>query len=91
MAATAPRNVGEIDGFITMLLAACENRLVNDKLAALLSMPDDKRQAVVHAWVNDLLVQQAPRDFILAIACLKDDAVAEKAYEVIAQCARKNQ
>jgi hypothetical protein len=91
MAATAPRNVGEIDGFITMLLAACENRLVSDKLEALLSMPDDKRQAVVHAWVNDLLVQQAPRDFILAIACLKDDAVAEKAYEVIVQCARKDQ
>jgi hypothetical protein len=86
MAAPAPRNVGQIDGFITLLLAACENRMVNDKLEALLSMPDPKRQAVVHSWVNDLLVQQAPRDFILAIACLKDDAVAEKAYEVIVGC-----
>jgi hypothetical protein len=86
MAAPAPRSVGQIDGFITLLLAACENRMVNDKLEALLSMPDQKRQAVVHSWVNDLLVQQAPRDFILAIACLKDDAVAEKAYEVIVGC-----
>ena len=86
MATPAPRSVGQIDGFITLLLAACENRMVNDKLEALLSMPDQKRQAVVHSWVNDLLVQQAPRDFILAIACLKDDAVAEKAYEVIVGC-----
>jgi hypothetical protein len=86
MAAPAPRSVGQIDGFITLLLAACENRMVNDKLEALLSMPDQKRQAVVHSWVNDLLVQQAPRDFILAIACLKDDAVAEKAYQVIVGC-----
>ena len=86
MAAPAPRSVGQIDGFITLLLAACENRMVNDKLEALLSMPDQKRQAVVHSWVGDLLVQQAPRDFVLAIACLKDDAVAEKAYEVIVGC-----
>jgi hypothetical protein len=86
MAAPAPRSVGQIDGFITLLLAACENRMVNDKLEALLSMPDQKRQAVVHSWVNDLLVQQAPRDFILAIACLKDDAVAEKAYQVVVGC-----
>jgi hypothetical protein len=88
MPAPAPRSVGEIDGFISMLLAACENRLVNEKLEALLSLPDARRQAIVHSWVNDLLIQQAPRDFILAIACLKDDAVAEKTYEVIFKCGR---
>lgn len=88
MAAPAPRSVGEIDGFVTMLLAACESRMVHDKLEALLSLPDQRRQAVVHAWVGDLLIRQAPRDFILAIACLKDDAVAEKAYEVIFKCGR---
>ena len=86
MATPAPRSVGEIDSFITMLLAACENRMVHDKLEALLSMPDRRRQAIVHAWVNDLLIAQAPQDFIAAIACLKDDAVAEKAYEVISRC-----
>ena len=46
--------------------------------------------SIVHSWVNDLLIQQAPRDFIAAIACLKDDAVAEKAYEVIFKCNKKN-
>jgi hypothetical protein len=89
--APAPRNVGEIDSFVAMLLAACENRMVHDKLEALLSLPDPRRQAIVHAWVADLLIQQAPQDFIAAIACLKDDAVAEKAYEVIFRCGRKNQ
>jgi hypothetical protein len=88
VAAPAPRSVGEIDSFITMLLAACDNRMVHDKLEALLSMPDRRRQAIVHSWVNDLLIQQAPRDFVAAIACLKDDAVAEKAYEVIFNCGR---
>jgi len=87
--AGAPRSVGEVPLFIEMLRVACENRMVHDKLEALLSMPDPRRQAIVHAWVNDLLIAEAPPEFIAAIACLKDDAVAEKAYEVIFQCGRR--
>ena len=84
----APRSVGEIDGFVTMLGAACENDKVYERLERLLSMPDPKRQAVVHAWVKDLLIAEAPRDFVEAIACLLDNRVAEKAYEVIFKCKR---
>jgi hypothetical protein len=74
--------------FVTMLATACEDKVVYGRLERLLSMPDDKRQAVVHAWVRDLLVAQAPRGFVQAIACLLDDRVAEKAYEVIFKCRR---
>lgn len=81
-----PKTVGEIDSFVTMLRAACDDRKVHERLERLLSMPDEKRQAVVHAWVNDLLIAGAPRDFIQAIACLSDDRIAEKAYEVIYKC-----
>jgi len=80
--------VGDIDMFVTMLLAACEEPKVHKYLEALLSMPDEKRRGVVQAWVNDLLIAQAPRDFIQAVACLLDDRVAEKAYEVIYKCKR---
>jgi len=48
-----------------------------------------ERQAIVHAWVSDLLIAQAPPEFVAAIACLKDDAVAEKTYEVIFECGRR--
>ena len=82
------KTVGEIDSFITMLLAACENRMVYERLENLLSMPDDTRQAVVHSWVTDLLIAEAPLDFVQAIACLLDNQVAEKAYEVIFKCRR---
>lgn len=51
-------------------------------------MPDAQRQGVVHAWVTDLMIADAPREFIEAVACLIDDALAEKAYEVIYQCGR---
>jgi hypothetical protein len=84
----APRSVGDIDGFVTMLAAACENDEVYGRLERLLSMPDKKRQAVLHAWVKDLLIAEAPRDFIEAITCLLDDGVAEKAYEAIFKCKR---
>jgi hypothetical protein len=88
MASPAPKTVGEIDMFITMLLTACEDQTVYERLEKLLSLPDRKRQATVHSWVNDLLIAQAPKDFVAAIACLLDDKVAEKAYEVIYQCRR---
>ena len=84
----APRTVGEIDSFVTMLLAACEDEKMHGHLERLLSLPDEQRQATVHAWVTDLLVAEAPPDFIHAVACLMDDRVAEKAYEVIFKCER---
>lgn len=84
----ASKSVGEIETFITMLTTACADASVHARLERLLSMPDHQRQEVVHAWVRDLLVARAPHDFVQAIACLLDDRVAEKAYEVIFKCRR---
>jgi hypothetical protein len=86
MAAAAPRSVGEIETFITMLQTACRDDAVYRRLERLLAMPDRKRQAVVRSWTSDLLIAEAPPDFIQAVACLVDDKVAEKAYEVIYRC-----
>jgi hypothetical protein len=90
MPTSAPKTVGEIDSFITMLLVACENERINERLETLLSLPDLKRQAEINEWVKDLIVAQAPRDFVSAVACLVDNQVAEKAYEVIYKCKRED-
>lgn len=82
------RTVGEITGFITLLRAACDNAKMSASLERLLAMPDEKRRALVHSWVTELLTQDVPRDFVEAIACLHDDAVAEKAHAVIFHCRR---
>jgi hypothetical protein len=82
------KSVAEIDSFITMLRTACESQMVYERLENLLSMPDDRRQGLVHVWVTDLLIAEAPRDFVQALACLLDNQVAEKAYEVIFKCRR---
>ena len=83
-----PRTVAEVDGFVDLLMAACNDPKINATLARLLSMPDEKRRGLVHTWVSDLLIEKAPKDLVQAVACLMDDAVAEKAYEVIYQCGR---
>ncbi len=84
-----PRSVADIEGFVGLLKAACEDPKINATLERLLVMPDAQRQGIVHTWVSDLMIAEAPRDFIEAVGCLMDDAVAEKAYEVIYQCPRK--
>jgi hypothetical protein len=85
---TRRRTVAEIEGFISLLRAACDDRKMNAALEKLLSMPDEARRAFVQNWVSDLLIEEAPKEFIEAIACLLDDAVAEQAYAVIFQCSR---
>jgi hypothetical protein len=85
---TPPRSVGEIEGFINLLLAACDDAKVRGALERLLSMPDAQRRDFVHTWVSDLIVQEAPQNFREAIACLADDAIAEQAWAAIQQCRR---
>jgi hypothetical protein len=87
--APAKHSVGDIESFITMLQTACAEPKVNATLERILSLPDDQRRAFIHNWVSDMLIEKAPMDFIRAIACLSDDQVAEKTYEVIFQCKRK--
>jgi hypothetical protein len=85
--AAAARTVGDIQTFITMLRSACRDCAVYERLERLLSLPDAKRRAVVHAWISDLLIAGAPSDFVQAVGCLLDDRVAERAYEEIYRCA----
>ena len=49
------RTVGEIEGFINLLRAACDDDKVSATLQELLSRPDEERRALVHSWVSDLL------------------------------------
>ncbi len=87
--ASNPITFGEVEGFIDMLLAACEDPNMNATLEMLLSLPDDKRKAIVHRLLDRLKEKHAPQALVDAMACLLDDGAAEKAYEVIFQCKRR--
>ena len=88
-ASARPKSVGQIDSFIAMLLAACEDKKIYDRLEPLLALPDARRRSELNAWLTDLMIAEAPRELMVALACLTDDKIAEKAYEVIYKCHRK--
>jgi len=81
-------SVAHVGRFIDVLRAACDNPQINDTLERLLSLPDAQRRGVIATLTQNMKEQGAPADFIAALACLHDDAVAEKAYEVIYRCRR---
>ncbi|MEA3193635.1 MAG: hypothetical protein QOD26_1968 [Betaproteobacteria bacterium] len=85
----APDISAEINSLVTMLMAACEDAGMNETLDMLLSQPDDQRQYVVRELVQRMRASKAPQALIEAFLPLLDDAMAEKAYEVIFQCRRR--
>lgn len=84
-----PRTYGEVEGFIDMLLAACEDASMNETLEMLLSQPDDKRRAMVEKILMRLRTRKAPQKLVEAMACLLDDEIAVRAYQAIHNCPRK--
>ncbi len=84
-----PKAVAELDGFITLLRVACEEKDIYERMEKILALPDEHRKMVIHALVADMKASRAPVDFVTAIACLIDTDVAEKAYEVIFSCQRR--
>jgi hypothetical protein len=77
---------GEVEGFVNMLIVACEDAGMNESLELLLSQPDDRRRAVIRDFLDRFRTTAAPKSLHEAFACLLDDRVAEKAYEVIYKC-----
>lgn len=77
---------GEVDGFVAMLQVACEDAGINESLELLLSQPDARRRAVIRDFLDRFRTTAAPKSLHDAFACLLDDRVAEKAYEVIFKC-----
>ena len=88
MGGSRPGSVAEIDRFIDLLSAACTDAGMHATLEKILSLPDERREALIRKLVADMRERQAPEDFVAAIACLVDTAIAEKAYEVIFNCRR---
>ena len=85
-----PRVYADVQGFITMLIVACEDATINNTLQSLLSQPNQARKSALLILLEKLRKDRAPSHLIEAIACLLDDAVAEKAFEAIYHCERKS-
>ena len=85
---TIPRTYADVEGFINLMLVACEDATINRTLQDLLSLPNDTRKAAVYTLVAHLRASAALPGLIDAITCLLDDEVAEKAFLEIYNCER---
>ena len=83
-----PRTFAEVEGFIDMLRAACDDRDMHATLERILSLPDQVRKQLLHTLLDDLRMKKAPQALIDAFVCMLNDDAAEKAYSVIFQCER---
>src|SRR5258706_454534 len=86
--ASIPKTYGEVEGLVTMLMAACEDMGMNETLEMLLAAPNDRRKAVVRELLERFRQAGVPKSLHDAFVCLLDDDVAEKASQLIYQCKR---
>ena len=84
-----PKKVSEIDSFVALLCAACEDAQVYEQIEKILTLPDEHRKQVLNTLISDMVKAGAPGDFVVAMACLVDTEIAEKAYEIIFKCQRR--
>lgn len=80
----------DVDGFVDMLAAACEDANMHATLETILTLPNYRRKQMLHTLIEDLRFKNAPRELVDALICLLDDGAAEKAYQAIYQCKRKD-
>jgi len=69
--------------FIYLMQVACEKSDVRKRLKSILSLDSFNRQSILNTWLRDLKIQGAPDDFIEALSFFLDDAIADKALELI--------
>ncbi len=83
-----PRTFAEIEGFVTMLKAACHDPEMNRTLELILEQSDERRKTMIRELITKFRDQRAPQVLTDAFVCLLDDEVAEKVYVFIHKCER---
>lgn len=76
-------SVAEQEMFVSLIRTAREDADVRGRLRAILHQPAFHRKSMLNTLIGELKMQSAPAEFIQAIACLLDDAVARKARELL--------
>ena len=76
--------VSENEPFVTLIRVAGEDPAIREKLFDILSQKPIQRGSVLNYYIEKIKREGAPEALISALGCLLDDAVAEKAMEVLA-------
>ena len=83
-----PHTFAEVEGFVGLLQAACEEPEMNSTLQTILEKPDAIRQTMIRDLLVEFEKKGAPQILSEAFICLMDNEVAEKVYVYIHRCER---
>lgn len=75
-------SVGDNPTFVRLIQVAREDREMRDVLVNILSLDDFNRKSSLNSLIEEMKMKSAPPDFIEAIACLRDQDVAEQALKL---------
>ena len=78
-------SVADNEVFVTLLRVAKEDSAIRSQLGGILAQPPFHRKSLLNALIAEMKMNSAPTDFVNAIACLLDDAVAARAKELIGE------
>jgi hypothetical protein len=76
-------SVEKTEPFITLIRVAQEDPEIRQQLLAILSQSSFNRTSILNSYIEDLRLKQAPEEFTVAIACLLDDDIAQKALDIL--------
>ena len=79
----ADKSVADQELFISLIRTAQEDAVIRKRIMAILRQPVFHRKSMLNTLIAELKMQSAPAEFVQAIACLFDDDVAAKAWELL--------
>lgn len=71
------------DAFVTLMSVAATDAAIKSQLLAILDQPEFQRQSSLNTWINQLEIQNAPREFVDGLRYLLDDNTAERAIDLL--------
>ncbi|ACL02447.1 hypothetical protein Dalk_0742 [Desulfatibacillum aliphaticivorans] len=75
--------VSENETFVALMQLARRDPDFREQISAILSMDDFHRKSALNSITDNMRMQNAPKDLVRAMESLADDAVAERALELI--------
>ena len=81
-----PSRVGEVEGFVQMMLAACRDPTMKAKLLRIVDLPPGSREIGVRRLLSELRERRAPAHLTDAMICLLDEEIAHKVKEALRRC-----
>jgi len=77
------RSVGEDKAFVNLIRVAQDDPKIRAKLVKILSLDKFHRESLLNTFLEEIRLKGAPKEFVSAIATLLDDAVAQRALEIL--------